>query len=407
MLYKYLKLMLFSTVLVQASPKLFNSYGNQIEAFQKDCQTYRKLSLIPKHIKKKCKIYNSQVNRAFKYGYKLDPYGNEVSYDNAEKYNQYLHKLEEKKDNILYLIYKDKKKALEQVNTKYYGQIITAKSVNISSVDYEFMNKNKNKFKENPKYLMYERNLYAQEIIHLKKEKVAIHLKHKEKVASLEKENDAISLVKKAQEYKHQSILLKHREGVERIEKEKKTIRLEYERLKKEKETSRIKHEEKVASLEKEKKTIHLEYVHLKKENDVIRLRHKEEIASLEKEKRTIHLEYERLKKENDVMSLKKAKEKEKIRQAKEKIRREKIRQENIKHEKIRQAKEEEKIRQAKEKKSYKSSTTRSRSRPINSTPAMLDVDLFNRCMDSCNRATLGLPVEKAFNVCSNKCLRI
>ncbi len=385
MFYKYLKLILLLTVLLQASPKLFNSYGNQIEAFQKDCQTYRKLSLIPKHIKKKCKIYNSQANRAFKYGYKLDPYGNEVSYDNAEKYNQYLHKLEEKKDNILYLIYKDKKKALEQVNTKYYGQIITAKSVNISSVDYEFMKKNKNKFKENPKYLMYERDLYTQEIIRLKKEKEAMNLKYKEKITSLKKDNDAISLLKKAQEYKHQAILLKHREGVERIEKEKRTIRLEYERLKKEKETSRIKHEEKV--------------------------------ASLEKEKRTIHLEYERLKKENDVMSLKKEKEKEKIRQTKEKIRqtkekirREKIRQENIKHEKIRQAKirrekEEEKIRQAKEEKSYKSSTTRSSYRPINSISVKSEVDLWNRCMDSCNIEFIDLPADKAFNICFARCL--
>ncbi len=285
---KYLKFMLLTTVLLQASPKLFNGYGNQIEAFQKDCQTYLKLSLDNKEIKKKCKLYNSKANQAFKYGRKLDPSvdSDNINLDKAEKYNSYLHELEENKDYILHLLREEIYKARKQENIKYYSQLITSNEIALGDSDYSFMKKHEDKFDKNSKYIMHELNLCEQMVILIKKEKETIHLEHEEKIASLEKEKEAI------------------------------------------------------------------------------------------------RLEYQRFKKANEVTSLKEAREKEKIRQAKEKVR----------------------IRQAKEKKSYKSSTTRSSYRPINSSPRMSEVDLFNRCMDSCNMATVGLTTERAFNACFAKC---
>ncbi len=49
-------------------------------------------------------------------------------------------------------------------------------------------------------------------------------------------------------------------------------------------------------------------------------------------------------------------------------------------------------------------STNYQQRKAINSISGMSDVDLFNRCMDSCNMATAGWTAEKAFNTCFAKC---
>jgi len=70
MFYKYIKLLLVSTVLLQASPEAFNSLGDELEAFQKDCRSFEKVSLIPGEIKEKCNVFYRnvfypQMNKAF------------------------------------------------------------------------------------------------------------------------------------------------------------------------------------------------------------------------------------------------------------------------------------------------------------------------------------------------------
>lgn len=155
MLYKYLKLMLFTTLLLQASPKAFDSLGNEMEAFQKDCKTYRTISSLPTKIKKKCIVFNSEANNTFKFGYELDPYidSDNISEKKLNKYLGLLRNLEKSKDNILRLIYSEAKEAREQNNIKYYSQLIAYDKIKLYSSDYEFMEKNKDIFAKNKRYL--------------------------------------------------------------------------------------------------------------------------------------------------------------------------------------------------------------------------------------------------------------
>ena len=155
MFHKYLKFILLSTVFIQASPKAFDSLGNELEVFQKDCTTYQKVSSLPAKIKKKCKNFNSQTNKAFKVGYKLDPYidSDNISKKKLNRYLALLRKLDKRKEDILNLIYSEAKKARTQNNTKYYSQLIVNDKIKLYSSDYEFMEKNKSIFGQNKRYI--------------------------------------------------------------------------------------------------------------------------------------------------------------------------------------------------------------------------------------------------------------
>ena len=82
--YKYLILVLLTTTAMQATPKVFNSLGSDIESFRKDCKVYQEMSSLPIKIKKQCNVFNTKVNTAFNLGYKLDPY---VDHDNISEKN--------------------------------------------------------------------------------------------------------------------------------------------------------------------------------------------------------------------------------------------------------------------------------------------------------------------------------
>ncbi len=152
---KYFKLILFSTVLLQASPKIFNSLGNELEAFQEDCKVFQETSVIPVKIKKKCKTFNSQITKAFKVGYKLDPYidSDNISEKKLNKYLGLLRNLDSSKENILNLMYSEAKKARKQNDIKNYSQLIENHKIKLYSSDYEFMENNKDSFVKNERYL--------------------------------------------------------------------------------------------------------------------------------------------------------------------------------------------------------------------------------------------------------------
>ena len=164
MLSKYLKLILFSTLILQASPKVFNSLGNELESFQGDCKGYQEISSLPKKVKKQCDLFNSKVNSAFKVGYKLNPYADsDISEKKLNTYLSLLRELEGRKKNILNLVYSEAKKAQKQSNTKYYSQLIENHILKLYSSDYEFMKKNQNIFSKNARYISHIKHLKSLE----------------------------------------------------------------------------------------------------------------------------------------------------------------------------------------------------------------------------------------------------
>ncbi len=156
MFYKYLKLILVSSVFLQASPEVFSSLGDELEAFQEDCKGFEKLSSIPAKIKKRCQAFYPQLTKAFEVGYKLNPYIESDTFINEKKLNRYLlllRNLDKKKANILFLVYSEVNKARKEKNFAYYSQLISNDNIKLYSIDYEFMEKNEKIFSNNKRYI--------------------------------------------------------------------------------------------------------------------------------------------------------------------------------------------------------------------------------------------------------------
>ncbi|MEA2047739.1 MAG: hypothetical protein U9O64_04750 [Campylobacterota bacterium] len=204
MISKYLKLMLIFTMITQASPKLFSSIGDKMEVTQVDCSTYQKFTQIPKKIKKRCKTYNSKVNRAFRYGYKLDPNveNGSVDYDMADKYHALLQNLEEDRVSIINSINKEVNQARQKSNFEYYKFLTKSNQANLNSTDYDFMEEHKGEFKEHSPYIEYE--------------------KEQAKIGEmrLKREQERLTLLKRQEEKRLEEM---------RIEKEKEEIRFKEE----------------------------------------------------------------------------------------------------------------------------------------------------------------------------------
>ncbi len=205
MLYKYLQLILFSTLVLQASPKVFDSLGNELESFQGDCKGYQEISSLPEKIKKQCNVFNSKVNNAFKVGYKLNPDADgDISEKKLNTYLSLLRELEEKKENILNLMYSEAKKARKQGNTEYYSQLIENHILRLYSSDYEFMKKNQALFSNNERYTSHIRHLKSLEEsrkpIGVKKQTKVTAVK-KKKISPPKKNNYFITSIKKIEIY--------------------------------------------------------------------------------------------------------------------------------------------------------------------------------------------------------------
>lgn len=173
MFFKYIKLILFLTILIEASPKAFDSLGNELEAFQKDCHSYQKTLSLPERIRKKCKTFNTNLNKAFEFGYKLDT---SIKNDNASekqinKYHSLLRGAEQIKDSFWELTYKEKSKAREKNDVKSYGQIMDVLGLKLNSKDYKFMKEHRDVFSKHPKYIAYERELKRREKSELRRNK--------------------------------------------------------------------------------------------------------------------------------------------------------------------------------------------------------------------------------------------
>jgi hypothetical protein len=186
MCYKYIKLIVVSTVLLQAAPQAFNSLGDELEAFQEDCRSFEKVSSVPAEIKEKCKVFYPQLTRAFEVGYKLDPYIDDENINEKEvnRYLKLLRKLDKRKEKILHLLYAESSKARRQKNFTYYSQLIGNYNIRLYSVDYEFMEKNKKIFGHNKRYIShikYIEELEAQRLRGAKAKRVQYKKKKKTK----------------------------------------------------------------------------------------------------------------------------------------------------------------------------------------------------------------------------------
>ena len=165
MFYKYLKLILVSTALLQASPKIFNSLSNELEEFQTDCKTFQKISLLPVENKEECNTFYIQLNKTLEIGYKLDTYVDSVNIDERalDGYLKLLRNLDKRKENILGHIYEEASKARKENNFSYYRQLIANDKVELYGSDYEFMEENIKIFSKNARYLHNKHIQYLEE----------------------------------------------------------------------------------------------------------------------------------------------------------------------------------------------------------------------------------------------------
>ena len=151
----------------------FDSLGDELEAFQEDCESFQKVSLIPVEIKEKCNAFYPQVHKAFEVGYKLDPYVDDdnINEKEANRYLKLLRNLDKRKAKILNLMYAEASKARKQKNFTYYSQLIANYQIKLYSVDYEFMEKHKKIFSKNKRYISHIKYIEYLRAERLKKEK--------------------------------------------------------------------------------------------------------------------------------------------------------------------------------------------------------------------------------------------
>lgn len=195
MFYKYLKLILLSTLLVHAAPELFITYGEKLERFKDYCKTYKKVSLLPVEIKNKCNVYISKTNHAFKFGYTLDRriVNYTLTQNQEDQYLSLLDKLNERRNNILTLIYIEMKKAQAEDNPKYYYQLIYGAGVDLEfrTSDYKFMKMHKDIFARHYYYRQKEEKEKKEKARIAKKEQAVMKLEH-EAIESFKEEEASI-----------------------------------------------------------------------------------------------------------------------------------------------------------------------------------------------------------------------
>lgn len=169
---------IFSLNVLVAAPVAFDSLGNELENFSKDCKVYQKITLMPHSVQKKCKQFNKDLKKTFNTGYKLDAIiaSGKENDKLLNKYLNMLRKTDEKKETIITLVNKVKVQAREDSNHKVYQQIIQIKYLQLYSSDYTFMETNKDIYIDNEQYKRYitkkkEKEFELQKQKQIKKEK--------------------------------------------------------------------------------------------------------------------------------------------------------------------------------------------------------------------------------------------
>ncbi len=154
---KYLKLILTLGIILHASPKSFDSLGDELEVFKSDCKSFQSIEDLPLELKGKCKLFISDINDAFDLGYQLDlPIDNKQTYkEKLDNYLIMLRELDKNKNDILHLAKVEKIKARKTNKIEYYAQLILNKNIKLYSSDYKYIELNKETFKNNKRYQQY------------------------------------------------------------------------------------------------------------------------------------------------------------------------------------------------------------------------------------------------------------
>ena len=173
MFYKYLKLIAVSTLLLHATPKAFDSLGNELEEFNRDCQSFQRIIGLSDQIQSACKSYQMQLAEAFETGYKLDPEieAEKINEQELQRYLSKLRLLDKQKEKILELLYFEARKARKENNFDYYGALISNYKVRLYDSDYAFLGKHKEIFRNNIRYLSNFNYIFDLEEERLKKER--------------------------------------------------------------------------------------------------------------------------------------------------------------------------------------------------------------------------------------------
>lgn len=205
MFFRYLKLIFALTIFTYAAPNAFDSLGNELEAFQKDCKYFEAIPNIPTKIKKECKVFARKVNSAFKIGYKLDSLLEKDKADD-KKINQYLtllRKIDVQKEKILNSLQSEKKKARKSNNITYYAKLIANRNIELYSSDYEFMKEHIDIFSNNKRYQEHKEYLeYLKKQEQQTKKRPVTTAKKQQKNIKLKNKNDyGITAIKKIEVY--------------------------------------------------------------------------------------------------------------------------------------------------------------------------------------------------------------
>jgi len=159
-------------------PSTFSSLGRGLAIFKEDCKIYRRQKLLKRKIKKSCKRYINQVNKAFKLGYWLDKHINDKNLDETklEKFLSKLKKADRAKESIINEIGNEIIKARDNNKAKLFSQLTLSRQIILTQKDYDFMVLYPKVMRSNPQYEGYievmRNQEEAQEDIRKAKEKL-------------------------------------------------------------------------------------------------------------------------------------------------------------------------------------------------------------------------------------------
>lgn len=157
----------------QVSPKAFHSLGNELEEFNRDCQSFQKINGISAQIHNGCSKYQQQLKKAFELGYKLDPSvdAENVNEKASKRYLSKLRLLDQRKENILKLLYVEARKARDNNDFNYYGALTENYKVRLYNSDYTYMEKHKKVFGNNARYIAHNKHLQRLEEERIRRER--------------------------------------------------------------------------------------------------------------------------------------------------------------------------------------------------------------------------------------------
>lgn len=144
-------------------PVAYNKLGNELKNLQNSCKNYIDNSVISIETKDKCNDYSKKVTEAFIVGNKAD-LNNAKNNDEIKNYLSVLRKLDKNYKMVNQAIYQEVAEARNEENILLYTKFIEDEQIDLKQDDYEFMNKHKEKFSQNPRYVAYIKSKDAEVI---------------------------------------------------------------------------------------------------------------------------------------------------------------------------------------------------------------------------------------------------